>query len=70
MGENLNRGSGPYKVKGALPDKLCKGKALHMYTHTHTHAKFCQLIMLSSRGFFFKSSVKVDQLIKKSLFLL
>lgn len=33
--ENLNRGSGPYKVKGALPEELCKVKALHMYTHSH-----------------------------------
>lgn len=35
--ENLNWGSRPYKVKGALPEKLCKGKVLHTNMHAHSH---------------------------------
>lgn len=63
-GENLIRGSGPYKVKGATTEKLCRYKILH----THTHTQFYQLIVLCSRGLSLLRSVKVDRQMKKSLF--
>lgn len=51
-GENLIRGSGPYKVKGATTEKLCRYKILH--THTHTYPVLPAHCVMQQRIIFIK----------------